>query len=110
MSVLIVNALVSAQDCQLRFSGDHILSLPRQLKDELLLLGKPSFSLDYIAFDLPQLIIDEGLIHRCAQHGSAHPFTADNLIANSTFPELPSECNVRSYSTTACKKNLRTMR
>jgi hypothetical protein len=90
LSVLIVNSLVCAQDFQLPFSGGGIVSLPLQLKNELLLLSKPSFSLHYIAFDLPQLIIDEGVIHRCAQHGSGPFFTADNANANSTFPVLPS--------------------
>jgi hypothetical protein len=87
-----VNALVFAQDFQLPFSGGGggIVSLPLQLKDQLLLLSKPSFSLHYIAFDLPQLIIDEGVIFRCAQHGSSPSFTAVNADADSTFPVLPS--------------------
>ncbi|UWU90779.1 hypothetical protein [Bradyrhizobium sp. CB1015] len=86
MSVLIKNTLGSAQSVQLCFSGCGILSFALQLKDRSLLICKASFSLNYIALDLPQRIIDEGLVHQCAQLAAPiSPFSI-NLSGVSTFP------------------------
>ncbi|MEY9362332.1 hypothetical protein ABH994_005053 [Bradyrhizobium yuanmingense] len=89
MSVLIKNALGSAQCVQLCFSSSGILSFPLQLKDRSLLLCKASFSFNYIALDLPQRIIDEGLVHQCAQLAPPISSFSVNLSSVPTFPPPP---------------------
>ena len=86
MSVLIKNTLGSAQCVQLCFSGSGILSFALQLVDRSLLLCKASFSFNYIALDLPQRIIDEGLVHQCAQLAPPISSFPINLSSVSTFP------------------------
>ncbi|MFK4485281.1 hypothetical protein ABIA45_000359 [Bradyrhizobium sp. USDA 336] len=86
MSVLIKNTLGSAQCVQLCFSSSGILSFPLQLKDRSLLLCKASFSFNYIALDLPQRIIDEGLVHQCAQLAPPISSFSVNLSSVPTFP------------------------
>ncbi|UQR62287.1 hypothetical protein LRP30_36850 [Bradyrhizobium sp. C-145] len=57
-------ALVFAQYFEFFFSVVRIQTLPLQLNNQRLLRRKLPLSFYYIAFDLPQLIVDRVFVHR----------------------------------------------
>jgi hypothetical protein len=67
LTVLIAKALGFAQRFQLLFSVSGVLPLSLQLNNQTLQPCQASLPFDYVAFDVPQLIMDWIFVHRSAR-------------------------------------------
>ncbi|MCD9817678.1 hypothetical protein [Bradyrhizobium japonicum] len=67
MPIVFAKALILAQGFQLLFGALSALAVTLQLNDQPFLFCEAALSLDYVAFDLPQLIEDRAaVVHRRA--------------------------------------------